>query len=207
MSCTRLHRVWNILFLYVNADFFNHSNFVCVCVCIYSVLWEPMGDGKRVISLADNHALLWDLQESSTQAKVSLSFTHAVNHGTFTGTHTLYHTIANSLFDNHHIILVISDTHILLPTTAVTTIHFVELHIWESMLSTVIQILCSVSRIKVIHCIYSGTISSFTCSVYYIYTWKSTGQVYVALGTLYPNGVLEHVVLKTKGSEIMVQRL
>lgn len=35
------------------------------------VLWEPMGDGKRVISLADNHALLWDLQESSTRATVS----------------------------------------------------------------------------------------------------------------------------------------
>ncbi|XP_029350329.1 EARP-interacting protein homolog isoform X1 [Echeneis naucrates] len=41
-----------------------HGNAACV-------LWEPMGDGKRVISLADNHALLWDLQESSTQAVVS----------------------------------------------------------------------------------------------------------------------------------------
>uniref|UniRef100_A0A8C9ZM82 EARP complex and GARP complex interacting protein 1 n=1 Tax=Sander lucioperca TaxID=283035 RepID=A0A8C9ZM82_SANLU len=41
-----------------------HINTACV-------LWEPMGDGKRVISLADNHALLWDLQESSTQATVS----------------------------------------------------------------------------------------------------------------------------------------
>uniref|UniRef100_A0A8C5HYS2 EIPR1-like beta-propeller domain-containing protein n=1 Tax=Gouania willdenowi TaxID=441366 RepID=A0A8C5HYS2_GOUWI len=39
------------------------------------VLWEPMGDGKRVISLADNHALLWDLQESFTQAKVSSTAT------------------------------------------------------------------------------------------------------------------------------------
>ncbi|CAB1330730.1 unnamed protein product [Coregonus sp. 'balchen'] len=38
-----------------------HGNASCV-------LWEPMGDGKRVISLADNHALLWDLTESSTQA-------------------------------------------------------------------------------------------------------------------------------------------
>ncbi|KAF7470050.1 Hypothetical predicted protein [Marmota monax] len=27
-----------------------------------------MGDGKKVISLADNHLLLWDLQESSSQA-------------------------------------------------------------------------------------------------------------------------------------------
>ncbi|XP_056282375.1 EARP-interacting protein homolog isoform X2 [Pseudoliparis swirei] len=45
-----------------------HSNAACV-------LWEPMGDGKRVISLADNHALLWDLQESSTQATVSSSAT------------------------------------------------------------------------------------------------------------------------------------
>uniref|UniRef100_A0A3Q1JTG5 EIPR1-like beta-propeller domain-containing protein n=1 Tax=Anabas testudineus TaxID=64144 RepID=A0A3Q1JTG5_ANATE len=41
-----------------------HGNAACV-------LWEPMGDGKRVISLADNHALLWDLQESSTQATAS----------------------------------------------------------------------------------------------------------------------------------------
>ncbi|XP_034015663.1 EARP-interacting protein homolog [Thalassophryne amazonica] len=40
------------------------------------VLWEPMGDGKRVISLADNYALLWDLQESSTQATVSSTITH-----------------------------------------------------------------------------------------------------------------------------------
>lgn len=35
-----------------------------------SVLWEPMGDGKRVISLAENHVLLWDLQESSSKATV-----------------------------------------------------------------------------------------------------------------------------------------
>uniref|UniRef100_H3DN50 EARP complex and GARP complex interacting protein 1 n=1 Tax=Tetraodon nigroviridis TaxID=99883 RepID=H3DN50_TETNG len=42
----------------------SHSNTACV-------LWEPMGDGKRLISLADNHALLWDLQESSTQATIS----------------------------------------------------------------------------------------------------------------------------------------
>ncbi|XP_036818751.1 EARP-interacting protein homolog isoform X3 [Oncorhynchus mykiss] len=40
-----------------------------------SVLWEPMGDGTRVISLADNHALLWDLTESSTQATISSSAT------------------------------------------------------------------------------------------------------------------------------------
>ncbi|XP_036729656.1 EARP and GARP complex-interacting protein 1 isoform X2 [Balaenoptera musculus] len=32
------------------------------------VAWEPAGDGKRVISLADNHILLWDLQEGSSQA-------------------------------------------------------------------------------------------------------------------------------------------
>ncbi|XP_057714778.1 EARP-interacting protein homolog isoform X1 [Corythoichthys intestinalis] len=41
-----------------------HCNAACV-------LWEPMGDGKRVISLADNYVLLWDLQESCTQATVS----------------------------------------------------------------------------------------------------------------------------------------
>uniref|UniRef100_A0AAY5L5B6 EIPR1-like beta-propeller domain-containing protein n=1 Tax=Esox lucius TaxID=8010 RepID=A0AAY5L5B6_ESOLU len=45
-----------------------HGNASCV-------LWEPMGDGKRVISLADNHALLWDLTESSTQATISSSAT------------------------------------------------------------------------------------------------------------------------------------
>uniref|UniRef100_A0A7N9D047 EARP complex and GARP complex interacting protein 1 n=1 Tax=Macaca fascicularis TaxID=9541 RepID=A0A7N9D047_MACFA len=38
-----------------------HSNMACV-------VWEPMGDGKKIISLADNHILLWDLQESSSQA-------------------------------------------------------------------------------------------------------------------------------------------
>ncbi|KAF7201032.1 tumor suppressing subtransferable candidate 1, partial [Nothobranchius furzeri] len=46
----------------------SHGNAACV-------LWEPMGDGKRLISLADNHALLWDLQESSTQATVSSAAT------------------------------------------------------------------------------------------------------------------------------------
>jgi EARP and GARP complex-interacting protein 1 len=30
-----------------------------------------MGDGKKVISLADSHILLWDLQPSSSQAVVS----------------------------------------------------------------------------------------------------------------------------------------
>ncbi|XP_042598806.1 EARP-interacting protein homolog isoform X2 [Cyprinus carpio] len=39
------------------------------------VLWEPMGDGKRVISLAENHVLLWDLRESSTKATISSSAT------------------------------------------------------------------------------------------------------------------------------------
>uniref|UniRef100_A0A670IZD0 EARP complex and GARP complex interacting protein 1 n=1 Tax=Podarcis muralis TaxID=64176 RepID=A0A670IZD0_PODMU len=37
------------------------------------VAWEPMGDGKRLISLADNHLLLWDLQESSSKAVLSNS--------------------------------------------------------------------------------------------------------------------------------------
>ncbi|ROL44804.1 Protein TSSC1 [Anabarilius grahami] len=40
-----------------------------------NVLWEPMGDGKRVISLAENHVLLWDLQESSSKATISSSAT------------------------------------------------------------------------------------------------------------------------------------
>ncbi|XP_025723473.1 EARP and GARP complex-interacting protein 1 isoform X3 [Callorhinus ursinus] len=37
------------------------------------VTWEPTGDGKKVISLADNHILLWDLQESSGQAVLASS--------------------------------------------------------------------------------------------------------------------------------------
>ncbi|XP_030776987.1 EARP and GARP complex-interacting protein 1 isoform X1 [Rhinopithecus roxellana] len=43
-----------------------HGNMACV-------VWEPMGDGKKIISLADNHILLWDLQESSSQAVDILS--------------------------------------------------------------------------------------------------------------------------------------
>uniref|UniRef100_A0A4W6BZH2 EARP complex and GARP complex interacting protein 1 n=1 Tax=Lates calcarifer TaxID=8187 RepID=A0A4W6BZH2_LATCA len=57
-----------ILELLCHLDDSAHGNAACV-------LWEPMGDGKRVISLADNHALLWDLQESSTQATVSSTAT------------------------------------------------------------------------------------------------------------------------------------
>ncbi|TRZ02665.1 hypothetical protein DNTS_024400 [Danionella cerebrum] len=43
--------------------------------CCEGVLWEPMGDGKRVISLAENHVLVWDLQESSSKATISSSAT------------------------------------------------------------------------------------------------------------------------------------
>uniref|UniRef100_A0A2K5Q039 EARP and GARP complex-interacting protein 1 n=1 Tax=Cebus imitator TaxID=2715852 RepID=A0A2K5Q039_CEBIM len=43
-----------------------HGNMACV-------VWEPMGDGKKIISLADNHILLWDLQESSSQAVLASS--------------------------------------------------------------------------------------------------------------------------------------
>uniref|UniRef100_A0A8B9PY53 EARP complex and GARP complex interacting protein 1 n=1 Tax=Apteryx owenii TaxID=8824 RepID=A0A8B9PY53_APTOW len=43
-----------------------HGNMACV-------MWEPMGDGKRLISLADNNILLWDLQESSAKAVLSSS--------------------------------------------------------------------------------------------------------------------------------------
>ncbi|RMC17324.1 hypothetical protein DUI87_05905 [Hirundo rustica rustica] len=40
-----------------------HGNMACV-------MWEPMGDGKKIISLADNNILLWDLQESSAKAEI-----------------------------------------------------------------------------------------------------------------------------------------
>ncbi|XP_069462134.1 EARP and GARP complex-interacting protein 1 isoform X2 [Ambystoma mexicanum] len=45
-----------------------HGNMACVT-------WEPMGDGKKILSLADNHMLIWDLQESSTNAVLSSSAT------------------------------------------------------------------------------------------------------------------------------------
>ncbi|XP_069431290.1 EARP and GARP complex-interacting protein 1 isoform X2 [Ovis canadensis] len=38
-----------------------------------SVAWEPAGDGKRVVSLADSHILLWDLEGSSSQATLASS--------------------------------------------------------------------------------------------------------------------------------------
>lgn len=37
----------------------------------HSVLWEPQSDGSRVISLTETHILLWDLNVSDTEAKVS----------------------------------------------------------------------------------------------------------------------------------------
>ncbi|XP_049674946.1 EARP and GARP complex-interacting protein 1 isoform X5 [Accipiter gentilis] len=43
-----------------------HGNMACI-------MWEPMGDGKKIISLADNNILLWDLQESSAKAVLSSS--------------------------------------------------------------------------------------------------------------------------------------
>ncbi|MGH0114387.1 UNVERIFIED_CONTAM: hypothetical protein FKN15_005869 [Acipenser sinensis] len=45
-----------------------HGNMACV-------LWEPMGDGKRLVSLADNHVQLWDLQGSSNKAVISSAAT------------------------------------------------------------------------------------------------------------------------------------
>uniref|UniRef100_A0A8C4SEL5 EARP complex and GARP complex interacting protein 1 n=1 Tax=Erpetoichthys calabaricus TaxID=27687 RepID=A0A8C4SEL5_ERPCA len=45
-----------------------HGNMACV-------LWEPMSDGKKLISLADNYLLLWDLKESTTKAVISSSTT------------------------------------------------------------------------------------------------------------------------------------
>lgn len=54
--------------LLCHLDNATHGNVACV-------LWEPMGDGRRVISLAESHIALWDLQESSTKATVSGSAT------------------------------------------------------------------------------------------------------------------------------------
>ncbi|CAM9619831.1 EARP and GARP complex-interacting protein 1 [Lampetra fluviatilis] len=38
-----------------------------------SVLWEPLGDGSKAVTLSDNHLLCWDLKESSTQAVLTSS--------------------------------------------------------------------------------------------------------------------------------------
>ncbi|CAH1255268.1 TSSC1 [Branchiostoma lanceolatum] len=46
----------------------NHSNMV-------STVWEPAGDGKKLISLTENNILMWDLDVSSSQAKLSSSAT------------------------------------------------------------------------------------------------------------------------------------
>ncbi|XP_016133768.1 protein TSSC1 [Sinocyclocheilus grahami] len=54
--------------LLCHLDNTTHGSVACV-------LWEPLGDGKRVISLAENHVLLWDLQESSTKATISSTAT------------------------------------------------------------------------------------------------------------------------------------
>lgn len=53
---------------------FNVRLWFCFVFLFYSVMWEPMGDGKKIISLADNNILLWDLQESSAEAVVRIFF-------------------------------------------------------------------------------------------------------------------------------------
>uniref|UniRef100_A0A803K266 EARP-interacting protein homolog n=1 Tax=Xenopus tropicalis TaxID=8364 RepID=A0A803K266_XENTR len=45
-----------------------HGNMACVT-------WEPLGDGKKLLSLADNYLMIWDLQESSTKSVLSSSVT------------------------------------------------------------------------------------------------------------------------------------
>lgn len=57
-----------ILELFCYFDNIVYGNMVCV-------VWELMGDGKKIILLVDNYILLWDLQESLSQVVlVSLVF-------------------------------------------------------------------------------------------------------------------------------------
>ncbi|XP_072026211.1 EARP and GARP complex-interacting protein 1-like [Amphiura filiformis] len=42
---------------------------------IASILWEPQGDGSKILSISDNNIVKWDLEASSTQAKVSSTAT------------------------------------------------------------------------------------------------------------------------------------
>uniref|UniRef100_A0A8C5MMC8 EARP-interacting protein homolog n=1 Tax=Leptobrachium leishanense TaxID=445787 RepID=A0A8C5MMC8_9ANUR len=52
--------------LLCHLDNTTHGNMACVT-------WEPLGDGKKILSLADNHLMIWDLQESSTKSVLSSS--------------------------------------------------------------------------------------------------------------------------------------
>ncbi|XP_070556827.1 EARP and GARP complex-interacting protein 1-like isoform X2 [Ptychodera flava] len=38
---------------------------------IVKLLWEPQGDGKKLISLMDSHIVLWDITNNSTDAKIA----------------------------------------------------------------------------------------------------------------------------------------
>ncbi|XP_068136452.1 EARP and GARP complex-interacting protein 1 [Hyperolius riggenbachi] len=46
----------------------SHSSVACIT-------WEPLGDGTKLMSLAENYLMIWDLQESSTNAVLSNSTT------------------------------------------------------------------------------------------------------------------------------------
>ena len=48
-------------------------------VCFYcSILWEPQGDGSKIISISDNNIVKWDLKASSSQAQVNFLFLNAI---------------------------------------------------------------------------------------------------------------------------------
>ncbi|XP_054772763.2 EARP-interacting protein homolog [Lytechinus pictus] len=42
---------------------------------IISVLWEPQGDGNKILSLTDNRFLMWDLEASGSKARMTSSAT------------------------------------------------------------------------------------------------------------------------------------
>ena len=44
-------------------------------VCIFSVLWNPSGDGSQVVTVCEQHLELWDLDRTASTAEVCLHWT------------------------------------------------------------------------------------------------------------------------------------
>ncbi|XP_071954533.1 EARP and GARP complex-interacting protein 1-like [Antedon mediterranea] len=64
--------------LLCNLDSANFGNIVCT-------MWEPQADGTKMLTLSENNILEWDLQASSSQARISNSATLEVKgHPKFT---------------------------------------------------------------------------------------------------------------------------
>ena len=50
-------------------------SFKTCTVCIFSVLWNPSGDGSQVVTVCEQHLELWDLDRTASTAEVCLHLT------------------------------------------------------------------------------------------------------------------------------------